>query len=402
MRIWYFGILCALLSWTPCLSAQAAAPDEDMVVSGSVTGLVRRVRIESTSTELQRLVQSAFRLHGAYELVAEGPTDYVFNYTPIDPTTVELKIISAGQTLLTQRFTGTDQADAALRASDYAVGRTSGLVGFFTGTVACIGKKGPYPSVVLADILFRRVRTLTNDRAECLLPELSPDGRVLMYTSYHDNNFMKVFRIDLRTNRRDLFAGYKGVNTGASFSPDGRQVALVLGSGGSDLYLRPADGSTAPRRLTRTAGLESDPSWSPDGRRLVYQSDDLGKPQIFVINVDGTGRTRIPTNISGNCSEPVWNPQQPDLIAFTAAFRNGFQICLYDAEKRESRILTRATGSAQQPTWLPDGRHLLYTESDARTERLAILDVLTGKRAYLTSPQMGKFSMADYVAASLL
>jgi TolB protein len=402
MRIWNLGVLFVMVLMALPVRAQSPAGDGDLRVTQQVRADVRSVRIESPRAEITRLVRAAFGLHGAFEVVSEGGSDFIFSYQPIDATTVEVRIASAGQTLVSRQFSGSDLASAALRASDYAVERTTGLPGFFSGTIACIGQNGAFPQVVLADILFRRTRALTSDRAECLLPEVSPDGRWLLYTTYHRSGFPEIFRIDLRNNRRELFAGYKGVNTGANFSPDGRRVAVILGAGGSDLYLKDATGSGRAERLTRTAGLESDPSWSPDGRRIVYQSDDLGKPQIFVINADGSGRTRIPTNISGNCSEPVWNPRDANLIAFTAAFRGGFQVCLYDASKRESRILTRASGSAQQPTWLPDGRHLIYTESSGRNERLAIIDIVTGKRSYLTTPQMGRFSMADYVAVPLL
>ena len=82
------------------------------------------------------------------------------------------------------------------------------------------------------------------------------------------------------------------------------------------------------RRLTTNKSLETSPSWSPDGRRLVFSSDALGKPQLYEISSSGGPTRRIPTNISSYCSEPVWNPVDENLIAFTTAEHGGFQITL--------------------------------------------------------------------------
>lgn len=381
--------------------AQRAGEDLGEIRVG-VPDTVRRVQVVSPDPALQRLVQRAFAVHGAYEVRSSGSVHFVFTFRPIDERTVELTITSGDQELFRQRQTGRDVNSAALAAADLAVTRTVGLPGFFSGSIATIGKRDGQTSVYLSDFFYQRMRQLTRDRALCMLPNLSPDGRTLIYTSYHRSGFPELFKIDLTTNRRDLFMGYRGLNTGATYSPDGRSIAMILsGDGNSEVYVSDADGGNI-RRLTRTQGLESDPSWSPDGQRLVFQSDDLGRPQIFTMRADGSDRRRVPTNISGNCSEPRWNPRDPNLIVFTAAMGREFELCIYDFTKRESRVISRGAGDAIEPAWLPDGRHLLYTERTRQTSRIAILDTVTGKKSYLTTAEMGHFSMAAYTRASVL
>jgi TolB protein len=169
--------------------------------------------------------------------------------------------------------------DALYSAGDVAVSKTLGTKGFFASKVAFIADRTGNSEVYTSDILFKAVRQLTKDRAQCLSPNLSPDGNVLLYTSYHGTGFPDIYKVDLLTGRRSVLAGFRGTNTGGTFSPDGRQIAMILsGSGNAEVYVSNSTGKQL-RRLTRTDSLEADPSWSPDGRRLVFTSDQLGGPQ---------------------------------------------------------------------------------------------------------------------------
>jgi TolB protein len=229
---------------------------------------------------------------------------------------------------------------------------------------------------------------LTRDRSQCLSPNLSPDSRTLLYTSYHGTGFPDIYKIDLATGKRTVFAGFKGTNTGATFSPDGRSVAMILsGSGNSEVYISNAEGRQL-RRLTRSSSLEADPTWSPDGRRLAFTSDQMGGPQIFTIDAQGRSVSRVRTDISRNCSEPVWNPRDASVIAFTAAVAGEFEVAVYSFKEGRSRILSKGAGDAVHPVWLNDGRHLIYTERTPRLTRLMILDTVTGKRARLSPVEL--------------
>jgi TolB protein len=154
------------------------------------------------------------------------------------------------------------------------------------------------------------------------------------------------------------------------------------------------------RRLTRNRSLETSPSWSPDGQRLVYASDAPGRPQLYVLPAAGGTPRRLPTNVSRYCAEPDWNPVDAKQIAFTAAVSGGFQIALYDAEAGVAKVLTKAPGAAVEPTWLNDGRHLIFTQRlDGRT-RLMLLDSRSGKVSALHTRALGDTSEATFVYGS--
>ncbi|HUO85280.1 MAG TPA: hypothetical protein VM534_09215, partial [Thermoanaerobaculia bacterium] len=94
--------------------------------------------------------------------------------------------------------------------------------------------------------------------------------------------------------------------TGIAVSPDGRTLAFVLTEPetGTNLYTRPIDGSEPPRAIRATSSEESNASFSPDGRWIVYQSDETGRPELYVEPFPGPGQ-RVQITADGGHS-PLW------------------------------------------------------------------------------------------------
>lgn len=393
----FITVLLAVASvqWVSAQGGSIRLPD----VVGATRGMVRSVEISANDTQVLNKARGLFALHGGIDERRSGRTDFGFRFELLDGSGIRLTISSGGQQLLQESFRGADLNQAVARAADFAVRRTLGIPGFFDSRIAFISDRTGSTEVYLSNMLFTNLRQLTNDRAKALLPNLSPDGTRLLYTSYYRNGFPDIYQIDLNSGRRTVFASYRGTNTGATFSPDGRQVAMILsGTGNPELYISDDSGRRL-RQLTHTSGLEADPSWSPDGQRIVLTSDQAGRPQIFTVDVTGRNLQRVPTNISRNCSEPTWNQVHPEWIAFTAAMAGSFQVCVYSFNERESRVVTRSPGDAVHPFWLNDGRHLVYTERTSRYNRLMILDVETGSAAPLSPREFGNAQQAHVVPA---
>jgi TolB protein len=72
-----------------------------------------------------------------------------------------------------------------------------------------------------------------------------------------------------------------------------------------DLYTIRPDG-TDERRLTFGSGNKEHPRWSPDGRFLVYSSDQGGAKAIYLMRADGSGARRI-SPAGGHSSHPAWS-----------------------------------------------------------------------------------------------
>lgn len=101
-------------------------------------------------------------------------------------------------------------------------------------------------------------------------------------------------------------------------SPDGRTVAFTIGDVNKDanrvvtqIYTVSIDGG-APRALTNGTSSSSAPRWSPDARKIAFQSGG----QIYTMDADGSDKKQI-TKLATGASNPVWSPDGR-LIAFVS------------------------------------------------------------------------------------
>lgn len=132
-----------------------------------------------------------------------------------------------------------------------------------------------------------------------------------------------------------------------SVAPDGDAVAFsALG----DLWIQEVEGEA--RRLTESVWVESDPTFSPDGRLLAYTSDRGGDVDLWVRDLE-TGRDRRVTETPESESAPAWSPDGRRL-----AFLAGGSVRAVDADGGASRAVKAGLFIPGQPTWSSDGRTL--------------------------------------------
>ena len=91
---------------------------------------------------------------------------------------------------------------------------------------------------------------------------------------------------------RRLTTGKYDGRFGLAWTPDGRIVYHSMESGHEDLWLMHADGSNR-RQLTATPGVDEHPSVSPDGRYVVFSSNESGMFNIWRVDVNGGSPTRL-------------------------------------------------------------------------------------------------------------
>jgi Tol biopolymer transport system component len=113
----------------------------------------------------------------------------------------------------------------------------------------------------------------------------------------------------------------------------------------------------APVKLTN---IESSyPFWSPDGARIVFQSDRVdGNREIYVMNADGSGLVRLTHNAAED-QTPVWSPDGTR-IAFQSDRDGNREIYVMDVDGSRQLNLTRHRAEDSHPKWSPDGRRIIF------------------------------------------
>ena len=389
-------LLVFLGCWQPSLMSQ----QDDLIITKASEERIYRISLAASNARDIALLRKCFDAHGAYREVGVDGSEFHLEVNRTSAQEVWCIIRSGRPQQVLKRYgaTGSNSRDSLLRAADHFVQLTSGLRGFFASKLLFIGQRGgEAQEVYSSDLFFGEVKQRTSDKSQAVSPRWHPNGRHIIYTSYYRSGFPDIFIIDSSTSKRVPFATYKGTNSGARYSPDGRFVAMALSATDNvELYLAKTQGKGL-KRITRNDSIESSPTWKRDGSELVFTSDALGRPQLFRMSSSGGNMTRIMTNISRYCAEPDWNHVDPNKIVFTASFREGFQIVLWDYRKNRSEILTRGRRDSIEAVWLRDGRHVVFTRRTGGRKQLMILDSITKQERPLNSTRFGNVSQADVV-----
>jgi TolB protein len=261
--------------------------------------------------------------------------------------------------------------------SDAIYASATGLGGYFDSRVAFVDESGPrdrrQKRLAVMDQDGQNIRYLTNPGGPLVLtPRFSPQNNQLTYMQFGQES-PRVFLIDLQSGQRRTLGQFPGMTFSPRFAPDGRRVIMsVLNQDGNSNLAVLDLGSGASSRVTSGAQIDTAASFSPDGQRIVFESDRGGGQQIYVMGVGGGAPNRISFG-EGRYSTPVWSPRG-DLIAFTKQTRGGFALGVMTPEGQRERILTSGFHN-EGPTWAPNGQVLMFFKEQGPGPRLYSIDV---------------------------
>ncbi|HZI33838.1 MAG TPA: LpqB family beta-propeller domain-containing protein [Candidatus Binatia bacterium] len=278
----------------------------------------------------------------------------------------------ANKVILSRSYNGASRRRQAHAFADDIVEAVTGKKGIGQTKIAFKSQpKGIGPGeIYVSDFDGYNAQAITSDNAIVAKPAWVPGRLALYYTSYARGN-PDIFYHDLSTGQRRVIAGYSGLNTSASVSPDGSKVAMVLDKTGTvNIWVCDADGSNL-KRITR--GVEdSSPTWSPDGQWICFATKENSRRRLAKVSSSGGPVHYLNTAGVANPTEPDWSPDGK-LIAFTSQMGD-FNICVIPADGSQPPAVL-ATG--QNPSWSPNSRTLAFNHAIGYREVLSVLDVFT-------------------------
>ena len=285
------------------------------------------------------------------------------------------------QILLHQQFTVTRPMMRRLahQISDLVYEQLTGERGVFSTKIAYIQvqRRAGKPSLhrlLVADADGFNPRMILESPLPVMSPAWSPDGKELAYVSFEAKR-ARIYISDAQTGKRRLIASYPGINGAPAWSPNGKQLAIVLSKDGNrghpKLYTVGADGKNL-RQVTKGLSIDTEPSWTADGKSLIFTSNRGGSPQIYLLTLANHEIQRL--TYDGNYNARASFSNNGRYLVMLHREEGKFNIALMDMKTGDLRLLTDTVAN-ESPSFAPNGRMVLYATASGKRGALGVVSV---------------------------
>ncbi|MEP6596302.1 MAG: hypothetical protein ABJA71_10165 [Ginsengibacter sp.] len=186
----------------------------------------------------------------------------------------------------------------------------------------------------------------------------------ILFTSIIFFSLLKISAQDTGTFKR--FTNV--IDSYPMFSPDGKKIVFESNrSGNFEIYTIHTDGSNI-KQLTYDTAFDGTPAWSPDGRLIVFASERDKDPEIYIMNADGSNQKRI-TTAKGDDSHPKFTPDGRRIIFCSARTtpdltidwsKQWIEIFTMNPDGTDAQQVSHLKAVSTFPALSPDGKKIVF------------------------------------------
>jgi TolB protein len=204
---------------------------------------------------------------------------------------------------------------------------------------------------------FRRLTTDNN--RQHYYPSLSPDGQSVLYAAFREENIYEIYEMNLNSGEVKQLTNKNGVVNGPEVSPDGKSIVYKIWTvySGRDIIMLMDRNGENKNNIPRAEGW--DPTWSPDGKYVLFASDMDGSIQLYTIRTDGKQLQQI-SNLPAIRGRSDWSPDGQFIVTYSGEPWHR-EVYIMNADGTNARVLSPAGGNSQGPSISPDGKWVAFT-----------------------------------------
>ena len=206
-------------------------------------------------------------------------------------------------------------------------------------------------NVIVQDLVSGKWQVVANFRGDNYAPSWSPDGTKLVVTLSKDS-VAQIYVIPAAGGEPQRIAESNSMDLNATFTPDGNDIIFVSErSGGAQLYTVPVAGGP-PKRLTFEGSNNTNPRMSPDGKLVAFVSREAGRLRIATLEL-ATGQITVLTDGPLDDS-PSFSPNGRTILYEDKSGGRG-KLGAVSTDGRVKQKLSSQAGDVREPAWGPYG-----------------------------------------------
>ncbi|MBF0275531.1 MAG: Tol-Pal system beta propeller repeat protein TolB [Nitrospinae bacterium] len=205
------------------------------------------------------------------------------------------------------------------------------------------------PNIIEYNVIKGKKRVFSNKRGLNNSIAIAPNGILGAYC-YSKGENADIFIRNMNTAKEYNLTNNPAIETSPTWSPDGKRIAFESDRhGGPQIFMMDVEGGNA-ERLTFEGNYNAEPSWSPDGDKIAFTAMIKGVMRIAVVTIADKKIHYLTPESRFDSMSPTWSPNGR-FILYSSNRTGEYQLYRLNMESGTTSRITFIKGGAQNPAW---------------------------------------------------